>query len=192
MERKLDGNYTRMLQAVLNKSKRQYPPKQKLYGHLPPIMKTIQIRQTRHAGYCWRSKDKLISNVLQWTSSRGQAKVGSLARTCLQQLCANTGCKLEDLLGVMDDRDGWQERVREIRASSTTWWYIYIYYIYVYVYIYIYIYIYIHIHISMNIYIYIYIYIYIQTYISPSLSLSIYIYMCVCVCVCVCEWEEMS
>ena len=51
MEKKLGGNYTRMLQAILNKSWRQHPTKQQLYGHLPPITKTIQVRQTRHAGY---------------------------------------------------------------------------------------------------------------------------------------------
>ena len=40
MEKKLDGNYTRMLRAILNKSWRQHPKKQQLYGHLPPITKT--------------------------------------------------------------------------------------------------------------------------------------------------------
>ena len=48
MEKKLDGNYTRMLQAVLNKSWRQHPTKQQLYNYLPPILKTIQDRQTRY------------------------------------------------------------------------------------------------------------------------------------------------
>ena len=43
MEKKLDGNNTRMLQAVLNKSWRQHPTKQQLYGHLPPITKTINV-----------------------------------------------------------------------------------------------------------------------------------------------------
>ena len=42
MEKKLDGNYTRMLQAILNNSWKQRPTKQQLYGHLPPIMKTIK------------------------------------------------------------------------------------------------------------------------------------------------------
>ena len=32
--------------------------------HLPPITKTIKVRQTRYAGHCWRSKDELISDVL--------------------------------------------------------------------------------------------------------------------------------
>ena len=43
MEKKLDGNYTRTLQAILNKSWRQHPTKQQLYGHLPPILKTIKV-----------------------------------------------------------------------------------------------------------------------------------------------------
>ena len=47
MEKKLDGNYTKMLQAIFNKSWRQHATKHQLYGHLPPIMKTIQVRQTR-------------------------------------------------------------------------------------------------------------------------------------------------
>ena len=34
MAQKLDGNYTRMLRAVLNKSWRQHPTKQQLYDHL--------------------------------------------------------------------------------------------------------------------------------------------------------------
>ena len=43
LKKKLDGNYTRMLLAILNKSWRQYPTRHQLYGHLPPIMKTIQV-----------------------------------------------------------------------------------------------------------------------------------------------------
>ena len=67
LEKKLDGNYSRMLRAILSKSWRQHPTKHQLYGHLPPIMKTIQVRQTRYARHCWRSRDKPISDVLLWT-----------------------------------------------------------------------------------------------------------------------------
>ena len=56
LEKKLDGNYTRMLRALLNKSWRQHPTRHQLYGHLPPITKTIQVRRTRHAGHCWRRR----------------------------------------------------------------------------------------------------------------------------------------
>ena len=56
IEKNLDGKYTGMLFAVLNKFRKQYFIKQQLYNHLPPISKTIQVRQTRHAGHSWRSK----------------------------------------------------------------------------------------------------------------------------------------
>ena len=46
-EKKLDGNYTRMLRAVLNKSWRQHPTRHQLYGHLPPITNTSKTNQTR-------------------------------------------------------------------------------------------------------------------------------------------------
>ena len=72
---------TRMLRAILNKSWRQHPTRHQLYGHLPPITKTIQVRRARHAGHCWRSRDELISDVLLWTSTYGRAKAGRPART---------------------------------------------------------------------------------------------------------------
>ena len=67
LEKKLDGNYTRMLRAILNKSWRQHPTRHQLYGHQPPITKTIQVRRTRHAGHCWRSRDELITLVDPYT-----------------------------------------------------------------------------------------------------------------------------
>ena len=122
MLRRLDGNYTRMLRAVLNKSWRQHPTRLQLYGHLPPITKTIQVRRTRHAGHCWRSKDELISDVLLWTPTHGCARVGRPARTYIQQLCEDTGCNPEDLPEAMNDREKWRETVRDIRAGGATWW----------------------------------------------------------------------
>ena len=91
MEKKLDGNYTSMLRAILNKSWRQHPTKQQLYGHLPPVTKTIKIRRTRHAGHCWRSRDELVSDVLLWILSKRRTKAERPARTYIQQLCADTG-----------------------------------------------------------------------------------------------------
>ena len=101
--KKLDRNYTRILRVVLNNSLKQHPTKQQLYGHLPPITKTIKVRQTRHAGQPWRSKDELIRDVLQSTPKHGRAKVGRPARTYILQLCADRVCKPEDLQGAMDD-----------------------------------------------------------------------------------------
>ena len=122
LEKKLDGNYTRMLRAILNKSWRQHPTRHQLYGHLPPITKTIQVRRTRHAGHCWRSRDELIRDVLLWIPTHGRAKTGRPARTYIQQLCEDTGCCPEDLPRAMNDREEWRERVRDIRATSAIWW----------------------------------------------------------------------
>ena len=122
LEKKLDGNYTRMLREILNKSWRQHPTRHQLYGHLPPITKNIQVKRNRHAGNCWRSRDELISDVLLWTPTHGRAKAGRPARTYIQQLCKDTGCCPEDLPEAMNDREKWRERFRDIRATSTTWW----------------------------------------------------------------------
>ena len=124
LEKKLDGNYTRMLRAILNKSWRQHPTRHQLYGHLPPITKTIQVRRTRHAGHCWRSRDELISDLLLWTLTHGRARAERPARTFIQQLCEDTGCCPEDLPDAMNDREKWRERVRDTRATSTTWWWL--------------------------------------------------------------------
>ena len=119
LEKKLDGNYTRMLRAILNKFWQQHPTRHQLYGHLPPITKTIQVRRTRHAGHCWRSREELIRDVLLWIPTHGRAKAGRPARTYIQQLCEDTGCCPEDLPRAMNDREEWRERVRDIRAAST-------------------------------------------------------------------------
>ena len=118
LEKKLDDNYTKMLRAILNKSWRQHPTRHQLYGHLPPITKTIQVRRTRHAGHCWRSRDELIRDVLLWTPTHGNAKAGRPARTYIQQLCEDTGCSPEDLPRAMNDREEWRERVWDICATS--------------------------------------------------------------------------
>ena len=99
LEKKLDGSYTRTLRAILNRPRRQHPTRHQLYGHLPPITKTIQVRRSRHAGHCWRSRDELIRDVLLWTPTYGRAKAGRLSRTYIQQLCE-----------AMNDWEKWRER----------------------------------------------------------------------------------
>ena len=86
LEKKLDGNYTRMLREILNKSWQQHPTRRQLYGHLPLVTKTIQPRRTKHAGHCWSSNDEIVSDVLLWTPTYGQSKAGRPARTYIQQL----------------------------------------------------------------------------------------------------------
>ena len=106
----------------IEQSWRQHATRHQLYGHLLLITKTIQVRRTRNAGHCWRSRDELISDVLQWTPTYGRAKAWRPAWTYIQQLCEDTGCSPEDLLEVMNDREKWRERVSDICARDTTWW----------------------------------------------------------------------
>ena len=54
------------------------------------------------------------------------AKAGRPARTYIQQLCEDTRCSPEDLPEAMNDREKWRERVRDIRASGTTWWWFFL------------------------------------------------------------------
>ena len=45
---------------------KQKPKKQQLYGHLPLISQSTQVRQAKCAGHGWRSKNKLINDVFLW------------------------------------------------------------------------------------------------------------------------------
>ena len=106
-----------MLRAILNKSWRQHPTKHQLCGHLPPITNTIQVRRTRYAGHCWKSRDELISDVLLWTPTYGRAKAVRPARTYIQQLCEDTGCSPEDLPEAMNDRKKWRGSAITVLAA---------------------------------------------------------------------------
>ena len=43
-------------------------------------------------------------------------------RAYLHSFCANTVCNSEDFPEAMDDRDGWREKIKKIRAVSETCW----------------------------------------------------------------------
>ena len=67
LETQLKILWRKSLAAITQESSEQYwtspggctPTMQQLYGHLPPITKTIKVRRTRHAGNCWRSRDEI-------------------------------------------------------------------------------------------------------------------------------------
>ena len=70
---------------------------------------TILIRRDLEV-YEWRSKDELICDLLQLTSTRGHVSFYRPARTYLHRICSDTGSSLEDLPGAMDDRNGGGKR----------------------------------------------------------------------------------
>ena len=103
-----------MLPVILNKSWRQQPTKQQLYGQLPLITKTIQLRRNRHAGHCWRSRDPLISDLLLSTTTYGRGKAGRTARSYIQKLGEDTGWRAVHLPEEINDREKWPERLTDI------------------------------------------------------------------------------
>ena len=87
--------------------------------------------------------DKLINVVLLWTPTHGRANVGRPAKTYLHQLCADTGCSLEELPGrwmIGTDRkreSGKSLLSAQLEDADDIYIYIYIYtatsvYIYIY------------------------------------------------------------
>ena len=111
-----------MLCTVLNKSWKQHFIKKQLYGHLHPISQTIQVRQTR-CGALLKEKGRIHKQLpLMDSSAHGCASVGWSGKNYLHQFCVGTRCNLEDLPEAMDDKDGWWERVRELRVVSATLW----------------------------------------------------------------------
>ena len=60
----------------------------------------------------------------------GRAKARRPARTYIQQLSEDTGYISEDLPEVMNDKEEWRARVRDIRTGGTTrwWWYVFLFF----------------------------------------------------------------
>ena len=111
LEKKLDGNYARMLRAILNKSWQQHPTRHQLYSHLPPITKTIQAWRTRHAGHSWRSKDELVSDLLLWNPHMvNQKQDDQLEHTqssyvMIRDVTLKT-CRRQGMIGRRGEREG--------------------------------------------------------------------------------------
>ena len=104
--KKRDGDYTRMIFAVLNKSCKQVPKT----AAIRPLTSHLTNHPIKLNKTCWRSNDELISNILLWICAHGYASVGQPARTYIHQLCTDTGCSLEDLPGMIDAKNRWWER----------------------------------------------------------------------------------
>ena len=105
------------IQHILDKSEKRHLTKHQLCSHLPLISQTNQVNRTRYAG---QSKDeqhkthyRIDSFIYEYTS------VGWPAKTCIHQLCEDTGCRLEDLPRSMTGRNGWRNKVKRICSVST-------------------------------------------------------------------------
>ena len=105
------GCFEQILEAALRKIAAVWPLTSYLTNHP---------RWTRHTRHCWRSKDKLISNVFLWTPTHGMPVLAD------QQGFMSVLCRHWMQSRGLSNRNGWRERerVREFCAISTTWWWI--------------------------------------------------------------------
>ena len=92
LEKKLDGNYTRMLRAILNKSWRQHPTRHQLIWSSSLLLfqdcchsLVIFIESyMQDIPIFWRSRDELMSQMYSYgLPTHGRAKAGRPARTYL-------------------------------------------------------------------------------------------------------------
>ena len=122
VEKNLNGNYIRMLRALLNKSWKQHTTKQQLYGHLPPISQTISVRRTRHAQHCWwRYKRCYFMRFCTWMRQCWlTSKNLHISVLCIHLMRSGRPAKCNLLWRGMA-----RERVKELRAiSMTRWWWL--------------------------------------------------------------------
>ena len=92
----------------MNISWKSHTTNNMLYGNLPKVSTTIRERGLQFSGHCWRSKGKIVPQLLLWEPSHGKRSRGRPAKTYLGQLVEYTGLAKEDLPRKMDDRDIWR------------------------------------------------------------------------------------
>ena len=100
---KIHKNVTSCFEQILEATHQN----QQLYGLLPNILQTIQVRWTRHARQTHTrhsSHSSFTWTCLCWLSSKNLHN----------HLCVNTGYSLVDLSGMVDNRDRWLGGVREL------------------------------------------------------------------------------
>ena len=111
-------NCTRMLRVILKKSLKQHPTKPQLYGHLPPISKTIQIRRTRYVGRCWGSNNEIFHMYVQVLDKQQELIYNSSVQT--QYVVKKTSGSYRWKRQMARER----ERERGGEFAQTSWHYI--------------------------------------------------------------------
>ena len=119
LEKTLNGNYTKMLRAVLNVSWKDHPTNAQLYGKLKKITDVIKERRLRFAGHTFRQKEELASDLLLWAPNHGTRNIGRPYKTCVDQLIEDSGHTIEELPTAMMYRLDWKNVGNRVRASSS-------------------------------------------------------------------------
>ena len=90
LEKRLKGNYTRMMRAILNRSWKDHQNNKEIYGNIPDICTSIRQQRFRFSGNFWRSKLELASDVIIYQPTQGKRKIGRPRRTYVDQLVDDT------------------------------------------------------------------------------------------------------
>ena len=78
-----------------------------------------QLEKQRFGGYCWRSKNEVVSDLVLWEPKHGKRSVGGQTRRFVDLLEADTVVPRDCLPVAMDDRVGWRKRAMGGRLRST-------------------------------------------------------------------------
>jgi len=118
MERRLNGNYTRLLRKVQNVSYAEHKTNRELYGKLDLITDTIKARRLKYIGHVWRRDDKEpLHQLLLWVPQHGKRSRGRPHKTFLDQICEDTGLELDQLGEAMCDKRKWRDLSNIARES---------------------------------------------------------------------------
>ena len=69
----------------------------------------------RIAGHCMRHKEEIANKLVLWEPTEGRARRGRRKFTYIKALLDDTGMKnVQKLQTVMQDRDEWRKRVKDV------------------------------------------------------------------------------
>ena len=119
LDKRLNGNYTRMMSDILNRYWKDHPNNKDIYVNIPDICTSIRQQRLLFSGHCWRSKLELASDVIMWQPTHSKRKIGRPLRTYVDQLVDDTLCDVNEIKKAMEDRAGRRKIVNNFRASST-------------------------------------------------------------------------
>ena len=118
MEKRLDGNYTRLLKKGKNITWKEKKTNEELYGNLGCISNVIRTRRLRFIGHVWRLPEETLHRPLLWDPKQGRRSRGRPRATFMEQVHRYTNLTKEELATAMQDREEWRRIVKEVRVRS--------------------------------------------------------------------------
>ena len=103
-----------MLRVVKNVTWRQCVTNKVLYTGLPRISTTIREGCLWFSGHCWRSKNKVVGDLVLWEPKHGKRSIGGQASTLILLICwrltpgsPETACRQQWMTGLAGEREPW-------------------------------------------------------------------------------------